>query len=230
MKVFTFILILMILTNGSSSEALEPVPPQTSACPSAELFSDITYEDLRTKLDKTLNEKNKSLIFLDFRGLQAQIDVLANHLVAEDKLSSKEANVVLKKTVSHLEQLEALLAKAKESAKALKEDHVVPLATLTSLKAEADSCNLITSPYTDIFKSLSKLNIELTEILMLSPQKILAQKEKAKNLLSKLDTDQEISNISNQAIAENFNFIQRLVETVTQTFEFDTRILQVAKH
>lgn len=230
MKVLTFLMILMILTNGSSSEALEPVPPQTSACPSSELFSDITYEDLRTKLDKTLNEKNKSLIFLDFRGLQAQIDVLANHLVSEDNLTSKEANVILKKTVTHLEQLEVLLNKAKESARMIKEDHVVPLATLTSLKAEADACNLIPSPYTDIFKSLSKLNIELNEILMLSPQKIISQKEKAKNMLARLDTNQEVSNVSNQTIAENFNFMQRLVLNITQTFEFDTRLLQVANH
>jgi hypothetical protein len=220
----------MSLSRGFASEPLQPVPPQISFCPSAELFSDITYEDLRTKLDKTLSEKNKSLIFLDFRGLQAQIDVLANHLVAEDKLTSKEAQVILKKTVAHLEQLEALLGKAKESAQMIKADHVVPLATLTSLKAEADACNLIPSPYTDIFKSLSKLNNELNEILMLSPQKILAQKEKANAMLNRLDTDQEISNVSNQTIAENFNFIQRLVENVTQTFDFDTRLLQVARH
>ncbi len=230
MKVLTFLMILIILTNGSSSEALEPLPPQTSACPSSELFSDITYEDLRTKLDKTLSEKNKSLIFLDFRGLQAQIDVLANHLVSEDNLKSKEAAVILKKTVAHLEQLEVLLNKAKESARLIKEDHVVPLATLTSLKAEADACNLILSPYTDIFKSLSKLNIELNEILMLSPQKILAQKEKAKNMLGRLDTNQEVSNVSNQTIAENFNFMQRLVQNITQTFDFDIRLLQVANH
>ncbi len=230
MKVLTFLMILMILTNGSSSEALEPVTLQTSACPSSELFSDITYEDLRTKLDKTLNEKNKSLIFLDFRGLQAQIDVLANHLVSEDNLTSKEATVILKKTVGHLEQLEVLLSKAKESARLIKEDHVVPLATLTSLKAEADACNLISSPYTDIFKALSKLNIELNEILMLSPQKILSQKEKAKNMLGRVDTKQEVSNVSNQTIAENFNFMQRLVQNVTQTFDFDTRLLQVANH
>lgn len=230
MKVLTFLMILIILSNGSSSEALEPVPPQTSACPSSELFSDITYEDLRAKLDKTLTEKNKSLIFLDFRGLQAQIDVLANHLVSEDNLTSKEATVILKKTVSHLEQLEVLLNKAKESARLIKEDHVVPLATLTSLKAEADACNLIASPYTDIFKSLSKLNIELNEILMLSPQKILAQKEKAKNMLGRLDTRQDVSNVSNQTIAENFNFMQRLVQNITQTFDFDTRLLQVANH
>ncbi len=230
MKVLTFLMILFILTNGSSSEALEPIPPQTSACPSSELFSDITYEGLRAKLDKTLSEKNKSLIFLDFRGLQAQIDVLANHLVSEDNLTSKEAAVILKKTVVHLEQLEVLLNKAKESARLIKEDHVVPLATLTSLKAEADACNLIPSPYTDIFKSLSKLNIELNEILMLSPQKILAQKEKAKNMLSRLDSNQEISSVSNQTIAENFNFMQRLVQNITQTFDFDTRLLQVANH
>ncbi len=230
MKVLTFLMILIILSNGFSSEALEPIPPQTSACPSSELFSDITYEDLRAKLDKTLTEKNKSLIFLDFRGLQAQIDVLANHLVSEDNLTSKEATVILKKTVGHLEQLEVLLNKAKESARMIKEDHVVPLATLTSLKAEADACNLISSPYTDIFKSLSKLNIELNEILMLSPQKILAQKEKAKNMLGRLDTNQEVSNVSNQKIAENFNFMQRLVQNITQTFDFDTRLLQVANH
>jgi hypothetical protein len=223
-------MILIILTNSSSSEALEPTPPQTSACPSSELFSDITYQDLRTKLDKTLSEKNKSLIFLDFRGLQAQIDVLANHLVSEDSLTSKEASVILKKTVAHLEQLEVLLNKAKESARTIKENHVVPLATLTSLKAEADACNLIPSPYTDIFKALSKLNIELNEILMLSPQKILAQKDKAKDMLDRLDTKQEVSNVSNQTIAENFNFMQRLVQNITQTFDFDTRLLQVANH
>jgi hypothetical protein len=230
MKILTFLMILIILSNSSSGEALEPIPPQTSACPSAELFSDITYEDLRTKLDKTLTEKNKSLIFLDFRGLQAQIDVLTNHLVSEDQLSAKEAQVILKKAVTHLEQLEGLLAKAKESARLIKEDHVVPLATLTSLKSEADACNLIPSPYTDIFKSLSKLNNELNEILMLSPQKILAQKEKAKSMLSRLDTDKEMSNVPNTAIAENFNFMQRLVQNITQTFDFDTRVLQVATH
>ncbi len=238
MKSITFLLILIILTNGSLVHALDadfgpvlkPSSLQNSACPSAELFSDITYEDLRAKLDKTLTEKNKSLIFLDFRGLQAQIDVLANHLVLEDKLTSKEANVILKKTVAHLELLENLLNKAKDSARTIKENHVVPLATLTSLKAEADACNLIPSPYTDIFRSLSKLNNELNEILMLSPQKILAQKEKAKNMLGRIDTQAELSNVSNLAIAEHFNFMQRLVQNITQTFDFDTRALQIARH
>ncbi|MBY0383925.1 hypothetical protein K2X05_02110, partial [bacterium] len=186
-------------------------------------------EDLRTKLDKTLKEKNKSLIFLDFRGLQAQIDVLANHLISEDQLTSKEATVILKKTIAHMDQLDGLITKAKEAAKMIKEDQVVPLATLTSLKSEADACNLITSPYTDIFKTLSNLNKELNEILMTSQYKITAQKEKAQGLLRKLSSSDEPSPVSNQAIAENFNFIQKHIQNITHTFEFDPNVLQVAK-
>lgn len=234
MKIFTFIFILIILTNGSSGEAQETaaVAPtiSTSTCPSAELFSDVTYEDLRAKLDKTLKEKNKSLIFLDFRGLEAQIDVLSNHLITEDKLTSKEAIAILKKTVAHLELLDNLTSKAKEAARIIKEDQVVPLATLTSLKSEADACNLISSPYTDIFKILSSLNRELNEILMLSQQKILAQKEKAQNLLSKIDSSEPMANVTNQAISEHFNFIQKHVQNITQTFEFDPSVLQIASH
>lgn len=234
MKIFTFLFILLILSNGSSAKAQEPQATapllSTSSCPSAELFSDVTYEDLRAKLDKTLKEKNKSLIFLDFRGLEAQVDVLANHLIVEDKLSSKEAIVIIKKTVAHLEQLDGLVTKAKEAARIIKEDQVVPLATLTSLKSEADACNLISSPYTDIFKILSSLNKELNEILMISQQKIAAQKDKAQNLLKKIDSSEPLSSVTNQAISENFNFIQKHVQNITQTFEFNPDVLQIASH
>lgn len=229
MKIITFLFILIILTNGSSSQAQELPTPPASACPSAELFSDVTYEDLRSKLDKTLKEKNKSLIFLDFRGLQAQVDVLANHLMSEDQLTSKEAAIILKKTIAHIDQLDGLITKAKEAAKMIKEDQVVPLATLTSLKSEADACNLVTSPYTDIFKSLSNLNKELNEILMTSQQKIISQKEKAQSLLKKLNSSDEASPVSNQSISEHFNFIQKHIQNITQTFEFDPNKLQVAK-
>jgi hypothetical protein len=231
-KVFTFLFILIILTNGSSSEAQEtPVQvPLSTNCPSAELFSDVTYESLRNQLNVTLSEKKKSLIFLDFRGLEAQIDVLANHLIEQDQLKSKEAVTILKKTISHLDQLDLLISKAKEAAKQVKENHVVPLATLTSLKSEADACNLIVSPYTEIFKVLSSLNKELNEILMISQQRVKAQKERAQNLLAKINTSDEKSNVTNQAIAEHFNFIQKHVQDVTRTFEFDPSVLQIASH
>jgi hypothetical protein len=232
-KVLTFLLVLIILTNGSSSEAQEAqqTPAMTAAnCPSAELFSDVTYEDLRAKLDITLTEKKKSLIFLDFRGLEAQIDVLANHLIEQDQLKSKEAVTIIKKTISHLDQLDQLISKAKEAAKQIKENHVVPLATLTSLKSEADACNLIASPYTEIFKTLSSLNKELNEILMISQHRVSAQKEKAKNILAKVNTSDDKSNVTNQAIAEHFNFIQKHVQDITQTFEFDPSRLQIASH
>ncbi len=232
MKVITFLFILFILSNGSYADAQERLNKDlesTATCPSATLFSDITYEDLRSKLDNTLKEKNKSLIFLDFRGLQAQVDVLANHLVEQDRLTASEAKTILKKTIAHLETLEALLDKAKEAAQQIKENQVVPLATLTSLKSEADACNLVVSPYNDIFKTLSHLNKELSEILMISPQKITAQKEKAQSLLRKVSSSDEASAASNQDIAAHFNFMQKNIQFIVQTFEFDPRVLQVAK-
>lgn len=232
MRVLIFLFILFILSNGSYAEAqvrLHKDLESTSSCPSATLFSDITYEDLRTKLDVTLKEKNKSLIFLDFRGLQAQVDVLANHLVEQDHLTSDEAKTILKKTIVHLDTLDSLLEKAKEAAQQLKDNHVVPLATLTSLKSEADACNLIPSPYNDIFKTLSLLNKELSEILMISPQKIAAQKEKAEALLRKVSSSDDAANASNQDISANFNFMQKNIQFIVHTFEFDPRVLQVAK-
>lgn len=224
MKVITFLFILILLTNGSTSEA------QTVACPSAELFSDVTYEDLRNQLDQTLKEKNKSLVFLDFKGLQAQIDVLSNHLITEDQLTPKEALVILKKTLAHLDQLDSLISKVKEAAKTIKEDQVVPLATLTSLKSEADACNLIPSPYTDIFKTLSALNKELNEVLMMSQQKIVAQKDKVQSLIKKINSSDTTANVTNQAISEHFNFIQKNILNATRVFDFDPSVLQVASH
>ncbi len=234
MKVLTFLFILIILTNGSTGEAQDLVKTegpvvQTQSCPSAELFSDVTYEDLRSQLDKTLREKNKSLVFLDFRGLQAQIDVLSNHLITEDQLTSKEAITILKKTITHLEQLDVLVSKAKDAAKSIKENQVVPLATLTSLKSEADACNLVSSPYTDIFKTLSALNKELNEVLMLSQQKINAQKDKVQALMKKVNST-DSNTVTNQAISEHFNFIQKNILSVTRVFEFDPSVLQVASH
>ena len=234
MKLITFLIVIFSLSNGSSAKAQDIQLPVTqavtqSACPSEELFSDITYEDLRKKLDTTLKEKNKSMTFLDFRGLQAQMDVLTNHLLVEDQLTSKEATAILKKTLAHMEQLNSLLIKAKESAKQIKEDQVVPLATLTSLKSEADACNLTASPYNDIFKILSRLNKELGEILMISQYKISAQKEKVSAMLSKVRSSDELAPVKNQEIAEHFNFIQKHIQYIVQTFEFDPRVLQIAK-
>lgn len=241
MKILTFVFLLLILANGFAVESLESSDGSLStaesqaninplSCPSAELFSDVTYESLRTKLDKTFKEKNNSLVLVDFRALQAQIDVLSSHLLIQDKLTSKEAQTVLKKSISHLDQLQSLLAKAKEAARTLKEDQVVPLATLTSLKAEADACNLVSSPYGDIFKLLSQLNKELNEILMTSEYKIQAQREKVQNLLQKIKSTDEESPVSNQSIAESFNFIQKNILSITKTFEFDPTVLLIAKH
>jgi hypothetical protein len=191
-------------------------------------FSDVSYDDLKTKLITTLNEKNKSLIFLDFRGLQAQVDILVNHLMTEEAYSKADSGEILVKIVAYLDQLENLLAKAKGNAKILKDEHVVPLATLTSLKAEYDKCQGINSEFPVIFKHLSQLNKDLNEILMLSPARIIAQRDSVKNLLKKIE--EKNAGMTAKNIAEPLNFIQNQINTVTHTFQFDTKSLNMAKN
>lgn len=211
-----------------SMDTAAEIAPEVNKCIQDLKFSDVSYEDLKKKLTATLNEKNKSLIFLEFRGLQAQVDILVSHLMSEDVYSKEDTAEILTKITAYLDQLESLLAKAKANAKLIKEEHVVPLATLTSLKSESDKCMGIKSQFTVIFKHVSQLNKDLNEILMMSPQRILAQKETVKNLVRKIE-DNNIG-LTSKNISEPLNFIQNQINTVTHTFEFDTQSLNMAQN
>lgn len=199
---------------------------QDTKCRQDLQFSDVSYDELKNKLSKTLEEKNKSLIFLDFRTLQAQIDLVANHVLMEENYSTADALDILNKVFVYLEQYEVLLAKAKANAKNIKDDHVVPLATLTSLKADYDKCRGVDSQFPEIFKHLSQLNKDLNEILMMSPQKILAQKDTVKNLIQKVEDNKVLSS---KSVALSLNFIQGQINTVTHAFQFDVKTLNIAK-
>lgn len=214
--------------DNSSASTLQAPPDYVANCSSSFEFSDVTYEDLRSKLEVTLREKNKSLILLEFRGLQAQIDVIVNHLTVEENLDQKMVLEILEKNLSYIEQLEKLMGKAKENAKTIKDDHVIPLASLTSLKSESDKCFGIDSQYLRIFKTLSQLNKDFNEILMMSPQKLVAQREKVKSLLRQTQSGK--IKISSQIMNESFNVMQTHINIVTQTFEFDSSRLQIASH
>lgn len=190
-------------------------------------LTDITYEDLRKKLESILNEKNKSLTFLDLKALQAQMDIMVNHLVSESEVDKTTAITFLERTEQYYEQLNKLLDKTKETARVIKVDHVVPLATVTSLKADVDKCHGLETQYTDIFKILSKLNRDLNEILMLSPSRLNMQREKNKNLLSAIKK-QEGQQINSRDLVENLNFMQIQISTITQTFDFNSKVIQLA--
>jgi hypothetical protein len=229
-KILNYLVVLAPLL-GAPISALAQVDTVAEAtkCMQNLQFSDVSYDELKTKLTATLDEKNKSLIFLDFRGLQAQVDILVTHLMmSNETYSKKDSTEILLKVTSYLDQLESLLAKAKSNAKIIKDEHVVPLATLTSLKAEYDHCQGINSEFPIIFKHLSQLNKDLNEILMLSPAHIIAQKDTVKNLIKKIEDKN--TGLSARSIAEPLNFIQNQIVTVTQTFEFDTKTLNIAKN
>lgn len=210
-------------TPASTTDATEEV-----VCEVDSQLTDISYEDLRKKLESVLNEKNKSLTFLDLKSLQAQMDILVSHLVSESEVDTATALTFLERTGQYYEQMSKLLESTKENARIIKEHHVVPLATLTSLKAELDSCHGTPSQYSDIFKILSKLNRDLNEILMLSPSRLNLQKEKNKALVISLKKQQGSQTISSRDLVENMNFIQMQISTITQTFDFNSKIIQLA--
>jgi len=227
---FLLTLMLPLLSRGQTAtapDAAEILPPIQAACGTPSPWSDNTYEELRAKLEETLREKNKSLISLDFKGLQAQVDVAVNHLISQDNLTDDDYKAILKKNVAYLEQLEQLFNKAQATTRLIKEGYVVPLATLTSLKAESDECLHIPSQYAGIFQILSKLNKDLNEILMMSPDGIIAQRERVQKMLDQLE-DHKIK-VNVKIATENFNFIQNEINAVTAPFEFDSKSL-VAKH
>lgn len=210
--------------NTSEEETSTILP---NACEISGQFSSVSYVELKKKLETALEEKNKSLIFLDFRTLQAQVDVLVNHLLTINMSDKKETISLLEKTLTYLNQLETLLRKAKTNARLIKENHVIPLATMTSLKADYDKCQGINSEFRGIFKTLSQLNIDLTEILMISRQKILSHKETVISLIEKLE-NKKVDELSTQTISSQLNFIQTQINTITQTFQFDVKSLNIA--
>jgi len=221
-----YFLMTIVLPFAASTEEkpIAILPPAEAACAIPDVFSDLAYEDLRVKLQNTLRDQNKSLILLDFKGLQAQVDVLVSHLINEDNFDAGELREILKKNLAYLEQLEKLIAKAKDSAKLIKDTHVVPMASLTSLKAESDNCLGIASPYTNSYKTLSQLNKDFNEILVMSPEKIAAEKQTVKKLLGQIDDKK----FNAQILTEHFNFLQTHINTVTQTFQFNADQLQIA--
>jgi hypothetical protein len=229
---FAFFLITVLVPLLSSGQEVTPqnvdLLPAIPNCATPTPWSDVTYEDLRMKLEETLKEKNKSLISLDFKSLQAQVDVAVNHLLTQDGLSNEDYIDLLKKNLAYLEELEKLMNTAKESTRLVKEGYVVPLAALTSIKAESDKCLGNDSQYLHIFQTLSQLNKDFNEILMMSPQKLIVQKEKVRRLLDQLE-DGKIKLTVKEA-TEHLNFIQMQINAVTSAFEFDSRILQVASH
>lgn len=231
---FTHYLYVSLLTAFAAAPAWAQ-PAVTDASDTEEVvcevdskLTDISYEDLRKKLEGVLNEKNKSLTFLDLKSLQAQMDIMVNHLVAESEVDNSTALTFLERTGQYYEQMGKLLEKTKENARLIKENHVVPLATLTSLKADLDKCHNIESQYSDVFKILSKLNRDLNEILMLSPSRLNLQKEKNKALISAIKKQDEALKISSRDLVENMNFIQMQISTITQTFDFNSKIIQLA--
>lgn len=226
---------LVALPSMAAAEKKQAPPqqePQDVAeevvCEVDSKLTDISYEDLRTKLESVLNEKNRSLTFLDLKSLQAQMDIMVSHLVAESEVDKSTALTFLERTGQYYEQMGQLLDKTKENARIIKEDHVVPLATVTSLKAESDECHGINSQYSDIFKIVSKLNRDLNEILMLSPSRLNSQKEKNKILIASLKKHEGEQKISSRDLVENLNYIQLQISTITQTFDFNSKIIQLA--
>lgn len=203
-------------------------PTEEVVCEAESKLTDISYEDLRKKLESVLNEKNKSLTFLDLKALQAQMDIMVSHLVSESEVDKETAVTFLERTAQYYDQLSILLDKTKENARLIKENHVVPLATVTSLKAEVDKCHGLNTQYSDIFKILSKLNRDLNEILMLSPSRLNVQREKNKNLLSAIKRQESSQNISSRDLVENLNFMQIQISTITQTFDFNSKVIQLA--
>ncbi|MCC6138443.1 MAG: hypothetical protein IT287_07400 [Bdellovibrionaceae bacterium] len=235
---FTKILyVIAIALVSATSFAAEPPKTAAAATPDAgeevvcevdSKLTDISYEDLRKKLESVLNEKNKSLTFLDLKSLQAQMDIMVSHLVSESEVDKSTALTFLERTGQYYEQLGLLLEKTKDTAKTIKDDHVVPLATVTSLKAEVDMCHGLASQYADVFRILSQLNRDLNEILMLSPSRINSQKEKNKQLIALLKKNTSEQKINSKDLVENLNFIQRQISTITQTFDFNSRVIQLA--
>lgn len=213
-------------TNSTIKPAAEPA--EEVVCEVESQLTDVSYEDLRKKLESVLNEKNKSLTFLDLKSLQAQMDLIVSHLISESEVDRSTALTFLERTGQYYEQLSKLLETTKENARIIKEHHVVPLATLTSLKAELDTCHGIPSQYSDVFKILSKLNRDLNEILMLSPSRLNMQREKNKNLLVALKKQEDVQKISSRDLVENMNFIQLQISTITQTFDFNSKVIQLA--
>jgi hypothetical protein len=232
LKIAGLVTVLLVpmasFAEGENAAAFVGPMPASDACQKQLQFSDVSYTELRDKLTSTLKEKNKSLIFMDFRGLQAQIDVMVAHLMSEESYNKNDAKEILVKVEAYLSQFEALLVKAKVNAKTIKDEHVVPLATITSLKAEYDKCKGLNSQFSEMFKILSQLNKDLNEILMMSPARINAQKDAVEKLRDKLDDKNVRLNAKN--ISEPLNFIQTQINTVTHTFEFDTKVLGLAKN
>ncbi|MBY0317016.1 MAG: hypothetical protein K2Q26_15965 [Bdellovibrionales bacterium] len=212
-------------TQANDVPVVGPTLPAVDSCKTE--FSDVTFADLKSKLESILNEKNKTLVNLDFKTLQAQVDILSEHLLVTDNMDQNEFLAALKKTLGHLNELEDLLDKAKSNAKIIREEHVIPLATMASLKSEFDTCKGQESQYNDIFKQLSRLNKDFTEVQMISPQKILAQKKTINELIEKLE-DKATVQITQQSLASHLNFIQNQINTVTSTFRFNTKLLNIA--
>ncbi|MCB9073267.1 MAG: hypothetical protein H6623_06565 [Bdellovibrionaceae bacterium] len=235
MRTYFFILILLfshsVVAQQTAEKSKTPTNDQDETevvCEVDSKLTDISYEDLRKKLEAVLSEKNKSLTFLDLRALQAQMDIMVGHLISESEMSKPNALVFLERTKEYYEQLGNLLDKTKENAKIIKENHVVPLAAVTSMKAEMDKCYGLQTQYADIFSILSKLNRDLNEILMMSPSRLNAQKEKVKNLLTQVKRLPEEQKINSSDLVENLNFMQMQINTVTQTFDFNSKIIQLA--
>jgi hypothetical protein len=213
-------------TSKSNTDAIESA--EEVVCEAESKLTDISYEDLRKKLEAVLNEKNRSLTFLDLKALQAQMDIMVSHLVSESEVDKETAVTFLERTGKYYDQLGVLLEKTKENAQLIKDNHVVPLATVTSLKAEVDKCYGLNTQYSDIFKILSKLNRDLNEILMLSPSRLNVQREKNKNLLAEIKRQEDKQNVSSRDLVENLNFMQIQISTITQTFDFNSKIIQLA--
>lgn len=230
-KVFVFCTIIMnpFLTSPAYGDAEKASLPTISVssenCKNA--FSDMTYEELKTKLETALSEKNKTLINLDFKTLQAQVDILSEHLLTTEQMETTDYLSALKKTSSYLTELENLLSKSKENAKLIKETHIIPLATMASLKSDYDSCMGLKTQFGEIFKQLSQLNKDFTEIQMISPQKIVAQRRSVNEMIEKIEESNK-NETSQQAIASHLNFIQTQINTVTTTFKFDMKQLNIA--
>lgn len=232
-NIFYFICAFAVAVPSYAANSKKmPVPApevvEEVVCEVDSQLTDVSYEELRTRLEAVLAEKNKSLTFLDLKGLQAQMDVMVGHLVSESEVDKATAVTFLERTSKYYEQLQVLLEKTKMAAKTIKEDFVVPLATQTSLKAEVDKCHGQDSRYSDIFRILSKLNYDLNEILMLSPSHLKAQREKNKTLISKVDSLQDKQKINSRDLVENLNFIQIKISTITQTFDFNPKMIQLA--
>lgn len=198
-------------------------------CQLAQGFSEINYEQLKEKLQEALRKKNGSITFLNFKTLQAQVDIFASHLLSSRPQNNEEAMQLTEQTLGYLTQLEVLVEKAKENATQFKKDYVIPLATLTSMRAEYDRCTGNTSSYTDIFKTISQLNTDLTNILMISPQKLIAKKKTLLKQQKELDNDAAGNLNIHLELSASLHYVQQNVRTITDTFSFDTNHLVVVK-